>query len=1228
MDLNQSLFAKCPADCRSSSTKMANQENFDPSFGYHQTMNKLCSDNNMPTNYIPNGDFIPQNVEPIFIEQQQQQQLRMSSNRYINANGTYQYNTNAPLKEANQNMWKNFAMYTDKNEFKNHGDMVAKHLVPTAAQRSSSSNRVLEKAHARFDALFLGLANKTPVLDVHLAKKIQKSNANDEYALKQVSSISSNSQLSITRPTKRNIPPTRMMAFNSKNKVSSRDTVSERRSNKKLSMSAFVPGVRYQRPPSVESGVCYRVSYQDQQHKHKKRVKSLKDKTPRSLTLEMFEVDEKVKVDSPIKQPEEEMSILGLKTHSQSQFNTNNCMSDEEKMKSPKNKKQSNIKPYSILSSSGQEKTDEIKFHSFYNSTYSEGSDDSDECVTNENYKKMSQFNNNSIPKGTSFVSLAKEMLKKNGQSSTVSTVKHQKPFLNMYPYLKETELSRVLVSVSNEDLDDEMYDGPKNLERMKSTIKESDKMAKMKMSRSSLNTIRTFSSKRPNNIDKVQIYSMPAEPSLRSGNKKSRMYVTSNLPMKRLYEPIGVVNYLIEKYKDRQPKLSESGLGYDQTVKNVVKILHDSWLEQTQCDVAIVTKDGEIMAHQAVLSSFSSSLAYQFKANKPQCDTNDGSQENFQQIAVIDLSKFPRDVIADTLHFLYTTDIQLDSNNVTYFILVAKRLDLLVLLKMCEEYLLTSSNLDNIMLHFLIANNCEMTKIIEEMQQRIAKNFDIIWNKKHVVKLSKNLLVNLLTHKDLNMTEENKLQVVAKWIDYNRPERLKYIPDLMKLVNFEKFELESLMSRVQHLDWMFTDQVMRIKLLSAYNQRSHTPALLKTQSPISLPVPPISSHQLSQVPKSSPTPIAKCFTPIRQKENFQQISSPHLKQLKRLSPSLASPKILTKEITQKMPADDLDENVSSTRSKSLVALRYQQSLHAQQQQQYQQQQKLDNSSYNYLQLSQQTMTNPSNTQFSCATQTIETNEAARYKNDAFNNCRHNKHSNYEPANEPQKSFIDNFSPNQQQQHRAQQAADSKFLQQFSEVQQKKQQAQHQPTHQPTHYPLQTFNYQHQQHQQQLNHGDYFKSPRNYGKSQQQQPQQQAFTKRMESKCYQTDPQPPVKSHKTFNNGVTQSSNFSSNATTQKNQPTHYISIGTSMTPNISQNANDMMASNTSQLASKQTFGKTEREVDSTTSSNEDKNNWNKSQGLVSVYSPNYRPPPNKQYQLTSNSTSVRYVEL
>ena len=419
-------------------------------------------------------------------------------------------------------------------------------------------------------------------------------------------------------------------------------------------------------------------------------------------------------------------------------------------------------------------------------------------------------INNNSIPPGGSILTMAKNMVKKANPVSTPEKVP------DIYSFFKHTG-SNVFYSFSSQELLEDSqsignYDETQYDEANPSEFTVDDLESKAKMSDKT-----SCSKKLMTHVERVPIGN---EKQLGTGNKKTRIYMNTNLPIKRVYNANNASTYLKDKYHNRYLKCSESTEGYDQTVHKVMKSLYDCWLDQNQCDVAIVTDDGEIMCHQALLSSFSSTLSRQFKSNKAFHD-NDNA-EGTQQLAVIDMSKFPKEIITDILHFLYTTDIRITDTNVTKFLMVAKKLDLDVVTTKCREFLSKDDPEMDLLLHYMIANNCELNDVKASLQAKIAQYFDSICFKHNLKKLSRSLLVAILNHQNFKANEENKLMAISKWIEHNKTDRIKNVQELMAYVNFEQIQIDKLTKLVENIEWMFTASCMRNKLLDAYKLALH----------------------------------------------------------------------------------------------------------------------------------------------------------------------------------------------------------------------------------------------------------------------------------------------------------------------------------------------------------------------------------------------------------------------
>jgi len=82
---------------------------------------------------------------------------------------------------------------------------------------------------------------------------------------------------------------------------------------------------------------------------------------------------------------------------------------------------------------------------------------------------------------------------------------------------------------------------------------------------------------------------------------------------------------------------------------RRVLDFMYSCWQEQKCCDVLVTAKGGNMHAHSVALGAYSSSLT----------DTFYGFSNG--DLIKLDLSDFRMDVVLSILHFLYTTELELN---------------------------------------------------------------------------------------------------------------------------------------------------------------------------------------------------------------------------------------------------------------------------------------------------------------------------------------------------------------------------------------------------------------------------------------------------------------------------------------------------------------------------------------------------------------------------------------
>lgn len=230
---------------------------------------------------------------------------------------------------------------------------------------------------------------------------------------------------------------------------------------------------------------------------------------------------------------------------------------------------------------------------------------------------------------------------------------------------------------------------------------------------------------------------------------------------------------------------------------KRILDFMYNAWQEQKCCDVVIKVQGGEMHAHSVAFGAYSESLANSFYSYSS------------GEVINIDLSDFRRDVVTTILHFLYTTELELNCHTIGQVVSCAIKLGLDIVVHMCMDYL-AKVDVDNAVLHFSIAENNSMKDLRDKLRAYILDNFSTVSQTKHFVYMPLERLLGLL--KDENLYVDSEMDVfkaVVNWVDHDRDTRLQHSSELLQCVKFSLMPAEVLASEVESADWIFADQTV-----------------------------------------------------------------------------------------------------------------------------------------------------------------------------------------------------------------------------------------------------------------------------------------------------------------------------------------------------------------------------------------------------------------------------------
>ena len=122
-------------------------------------------------------------------------------------------------------------------------------------------------------------------------------------------------------------------------------------------------------------------------------------------------------------------------------------------------------------------------------------------------------------------------------------------------------------------------------------------------------------------------------------------------------------------------------------------------------------------------MSAWSPTLASLFKQQCLHAEKSD-------QPVTINMTDYPRDVVADVINFMYTTDIRLELSSVGVVVAICREFDVSVLVNVCEDFLIKTANADAILLHYSVAANNNLkfaktglSKVIGSSIAEVAQN-------------------------------------------------------------------------------------------------------------------------------------------------------------------------------------------------------------------------------------------------------------------------------------------------------------------------------------------------------------------------------------------------------------------------------------------------------------------------------------------------------------------------
>ncbi|XP_037917054.1 kelch-like protein 10 isoform X2 [Hermetia illucens] len=199
---------------------------------------------------------------------------------------------------------------------------------------------------------------------------------------------------------------------------------------------------------------------------------------------------------------------------------------------------------------------------------------------------------------------------------------------------------------------------------------------------------------------------------------------------------------------------------------------------QQELCDGVIRLKNGDrIKVHRAILSASSSYFKASFTYNSASGEVND---------AVINVD-VTRSIINSILDYVYTGKCEITWNNVEDLLAASDRYDVVGLVRLCCQFLLSELNPDNCIGIYLYAKHYFCTELERCALDFILTSFcDVARESEELDKIPVEELFAILNDEHLNVkSEETVFEVIRRWVEHDMRERSEHLPKLLTCVQF-----------------------------------------------------------------------------------------------------------------------------------------------------------------------------------------------------------------------------------------------------------------------------------------------------------------------------------------------------------------------------------------------------------------------------------------------------------
>jgi len=195
----------------------------------------------------------------------------------------------------------------------------------------------------------------------------------------------------------------------------------------------------------------------------------------------------------------------------------------------------------------------------------------------------------------------------------------------------------------------------------------------------------------------------------------------------------------------------------------------------QSFCDVKVVVKDREFVAHKAVLAAASPFFLSLLISDM---------RESKEHLIRIELEEATASVMEDVLQYVYTGNVSITEDNAHNLMATADYLLLPGLKTVVGRYLTENLATENCISYYYFAVKYQCEELKEEARGMINSDFSAVMETEDFLSLDMKQVMEWVSSDDIIVnTEEEVFKGIVKWVSHNKSEREVDFPGLLRQV-------------------------------------------------------------------------------------------------------------------------------------------------------------------------------------------------------------------------------------------------------------------------------------------------------------------------------------------------------------------------------------------------------------------------------------------------------------